>query len=253
MVVKGMNLLMNFSPWACFLVFYTRFQLNDEPNLLMGKWLEITIFRSTLNSFFEVIFIGINMLQSINSWGKSRQQTSENGIWNLLSTFHRCWASGFSAGFETIDDAEAAQAGLKGRCVGDFWCNLVRTGWCRRRGGVKSILGEKTNKTHEKWGKLRMIDPAKGCRRMIALNIYVDTFDHMILLSWKATPASAHQTIVFILFILVKVLCVVYHFWPPGREVYEISINRAPVKPAAVPYYLFQLVLGKKLRSWVGT
>lgn len=50
---------------------------------------------------------------------------------------------------------------------------------------MKSILGEKTHKTHEKWGKLRMIDPAKGCRRMIALNIYVDTFDHMILFFMK--------------------------------------------------------------------
>ena len=64
------------------------------------------------------------MLQSINSWGKSRQQTSENGI----ICYPLFINAGHLEGFETIDDAEAAQAGLKGRCVGDFWCNLVRTG-----------------------------------------------------------------------------------------------------------------------------
>lgn len=248
MVVKGMNLLMNFYPWACFSILYL-VSIEWWTKSFDGEMVE----NHQFSIHFKLVLWGhFHRYQhvTIHKFMGKVKATNKRKRHTLLSTFHQCWASGFSAGFETIDDAEAAQAG---RHVGDFGCNLVWTGWCRRRGRVKSILGEKPDKTHEKWGKLRMIDPAKGCRRMIALNSYVDTFDHMILLSWKATPASAHQTIVFILFILVKLLCVVYHFWPPGREVYEISINRAPVKPAAVPYYLFRLVLGKKLRSWVGT
>lgn len=94
---------------------------------------------------------------------------------------------------------------------------------------------------------MRMIDPAKGCRRMIALNIYVDTFDHMIRgCHENLRLRQPIKELCLFFFILVKLLCVVYHFGPLGREVYEISINCAPVKPAVVPYYLFQLVLGKK-------
>lgn len=74
------------------------------------------------------------MLQSINSWGKSRQQTSEIGI----ICYPHFIDAGHLEGFETIDDAEAAQAGREGMSCWRFLVQLSSNGlMSEKRAGEK--------------------------------------------------------------------------------------------------------------------